>query len=146
MQNSQWCALNSWVDETFTETGQDVLDVITSVVFFLKTLTCWLGMEVDLTRGLRSSPMQVPSSLRVWLVYVFNSEFEKVPSLTILLKGTPVIYVSFNYRLGPLGWPQGQEAQNRGVLNLGLKDQLTALEWVQLNIGIFGGDKDKVPV
>jgi carboxylesterase type B len=55
-----------------------------------------------------------------------------------------VIYVSFNYRLGPLGFPQGQEADNRGALNLALRDQLAALEWVQLHIGAFGGDKDKV--
>ncbi|KAJ7111458.1 extracellular triacylglycerol lipase precursor [Mycena epipterygia] len=63
-----------------------------------------------------------------------------------ILRGTPLIYVSFNYRLGPLGFPQGQEADNRGDLNLGLKDQLTALQWVQLNVGTFGGDKDKVTV
>ncbi|KAJ7700400.1 esterase 1 [Mycena rosella] len=61
-------------------------------------------------------------------------------------RGTPVIYVNFNYRLGPLGFPQGQEADNRGALNLGLKDQLAALQWIQLNIGTFGGDKDKVTV
>lgn len=35
------------------------------------------------------------------------------------VKGTPVIYVNFGYRLGPLGFPQGQEADNRGALNLG---------------------------
>ncbi|KAJ7111474.1 extracellular triacylglycerol lipase precursor [Mycena epipterygia] len=63
-----------------------------------------------------------------------------------VLRGTPLIYVNFNYRLGPLGFPQGQEADNRGALNLALKDQLTALEWVQLNIGTFGGDKTKVTV
>ncbi|KAJ7111450.1 esterase 1 [Mycena epipterygia] len=61
-------------------------------------------------------------------------------------RGTPLIYVNFNYRLGPLGFPQGQEADNRGALNLGLKDQLLALEWVQLHIGAFGGDKYKVTV
>ncbi|KAK7041835.1 hypothetical protein VNI00_009124 [Paramarasmius palmivorus] len=59
---------------------------------------------------------------------------------------TPVIYVNFNYRLGPLGFPQGAEAARRGALNLALHDQLTALEWVQRNIGIFGGDKTKVTV
>ncbi|KAG7439417.1 alpha/beta-hydrolase [Guyanagaster necrorhizus] len=59
-------------------------------------------------------------------------------------KGTPIIYVNYNYRLGPLGFPQGQEAESRGQLNLGLRDQLTALEWVQQNIGLFGGDKTKV--
>ncbi|KAG7445291.1 alpha/beta-hydrolase, partial [Guyanagaster necrorhizus] len=59
-------------------------------------------------------------------------------------RGTPIIYVNHNYRLGPLGFPQGQEAADRGVINLGTRDQLTALEWVQQNIGLFGGDKAKV--
>ncbi|KAJ7105293.1 extracellular triacylglycerol lipase precursor [Mycena epipterygia] len=63
-----------------------------------------------------------------------------------VIRGTPLIYVNFNYRLGPLGFPQGQEADNRGALNLALKDQLVALEWVQLHIGTFGGDKTKVTV
>ncbi|KAJ8473164.1 hypothetical protein ONZ45_g16397 [Pleurotus djamor] len=63
-----------------------------------------------------------------------------------LLRGTPVVFVSMNYRLGPLGFPQGQEAANRGALNLALKDQLAALQWVQSNIGAFGGDKTKVTV
>ncbi|CAK5277527.1 unnamed protein product [Mycena citricolor] len=59
-------------------------------------------------------------------------------------RGTPVVFVSFNYRLGPLGFPQGQEAMDQGALNLGIKDQIAALEWVQRNIGKFGGDKRKV--
>ncbi|KAK0460688.1 extracellular triacylglycerol lipase precursor [Desarmillaria tabescens] len=63
-----------------------------------------------------------------------------------VLRETSVIYVSFNYRLGPLGFPQGKEAASRGILNLAIKDELAALEWVQLNIGAFGGDKDKVTI
>ncbi|PPQ65131.1 hypothetical protein CVT24_003221 [Panaeolus cyanescens] len=59
-------------------------------------------------------------------------------------RGTPLIYVNFNYRLGPLGFPQGQEADDKKALNLALKDQLAALEWVQANIEFFGGDKKKV--
>ncbi|KAJ7292498.1 extracellular triacylglycerol lipase precursor [Mycena rebaudengoi] len=61
-------------------------------------------------------------------------------------RGTPLIYVNFNYRLGPLGFPQGQEADDRSSLNLALKDELIALEWVQLHIETFGGDKTKVTV
>ncbi|KAJ7050196.1 hypothetical protein C8F01DRAFT_1237939 [Mycena amicta] len=57
---------------------------------------------------------------------------------------TPIIYVNFNYRLGPLGFAQGNEAARNGALNIGLKDQLAALQWVQANIGAFGGDKNKV--
>ncbi|KAK0438131.1 extracellular triacylglycerol lipase precursor [Armillaria borealis] len=63
-----------------------------------------------------------------------------------VLRGTPVIYVDFNYRLGPLGFPQGKEAADREKLNLGIKDELAVLEWVQQNIGAFGGDKKKVTV
>ncbi len=31
-----------------------------------------------------------------------------------LWQGTPLIYVNFNYRLGPLGYPQGQEGNLLG--------------------------------
>jgi hypothetical protein len=49
-----------------------------------------------------------------------------------------------NYRVGPLGFPQGSEAIARAALNLGLQDQWTALKWVQNNIESFGGDSSKV--
>ncbi|KAI0330842.1 esterase 1 [Cubamyces sp. BRFM 1775] len=61
-------------------------------------------------------------------------------------RGTPIVYVNFNYRLGVLGFPQGEEATSRGALNLGLKDMLTALQWIQHNIATFGGDPTKVTV
>ncbi|EAU83853.2 triacylglycerol lipase [Coprinopsis cinerea okayama7 len=61
-------------------------------------------------------------------------------------RGTPVIYVNFNYRLGPFGWPQGQESEDQGVLNLGLHDHIAALQWVQHNIHHFGGDRNKVTI
>ncbi|KAJ7204681.1 esterase 1 [Mycena pura] len=59
-------------------------------------------------------------------------------------RGTPIILVSINYRLGPLGFPIGADAAKHNVLNLGLKDQLVALEWVNKYIAYFGGDPAKV--
>lgn len=61
-------------------------------------------------------------------------------------RGTPIIYVNFNYRIGPFGFPQGREAVENNALNFGLKDQLVALEWIQHNIVHFGGDRSKVTV
>ncbi len=61
-----------------------------------------------------------------------------------------VVLVAVNYRLGALGWaaPPGVTDADGTVLagNLGLTDQLTALEWVQQNIRLFGGDPDRVTI
>ncbi|KAG8776404.1 hypothetical protein FRC12_000922 [Ceratobasidium sp. 428] len=61
-----------------------------------------------------------------------------------VLAGNPVIYVSFNYRLGFFGFPIGEQAANKNSMNLGLYDQRLAIEWVQQNIEYFGGDPQKV--
>ncbi|XP_035914507.1 esterase B1-like [Anopheles stephensi] len=53
-----------------------------------------------------------------------------------------VVIVTFNYRLGPLGFLSFPEAGIEG--NAGLKDQLLVLQWIQQNIAAFGGDPTKV--
>lgn len=58
-----------------------------------------------------------------------------------------VVYVAINYRLGLFGWMSGPQYQAQGgVSNLGLRDQRFALEWVQENIHLFGGDCDQVSI
>ncbi len=66
-----------------------------------------------------------------------------------------VVFVSLNYRLGPLGFfahPElsaecAQGVSGNGVSgNYGLLDQLAALRWVQRNIGAFGGDPGCVTI
>ena len=58
------------------------------------------------------------------------------------------VVVSFNYRLGAFGFldlsPFGAEFADSG--NLGLLDQLAALQWVQQHIATFGGDPGTVTV
>ncbi|KPI38121.1 Acetylcholinesterase [Cyphellophora attinorum] len=56
----------------------------------------------------------------------------------------PFLGVSFGYRLGSLGFLPSKLSADEGALNLGLKDQICLLEWVQENIHHFGGDKGNV--
>lgn len=57
-----------------------------------------------------------------------------------------MIYVSIQYRLGIFGFLSGSQIAQNGVLNAGLLDQRAALEWVQRNIGAFGGDPAQVTI
>lgn len=60
-----------------------------------------------------------------------------------------VVYVSFNYRLGALGYLDFSRYSNMDrsfTGNLGLRDQVAVLRWVQANIGAFGGDPWNVTV
>lgn len=58
--------------------------------------------------------------------------------------GKPMIGVSFNYRLSGFGFLGGEEVVKRGYTNVGLRDQLLAIEWVQENIDEFGGDPNHI--
>lgn len=59
-----------------------------------------------------------------------------------------VVVVSINYRLGALGFLDLSRLSGRpdAPSNLGLRDQIAALEWVRANIESFGGDPDNVTV
>jgi para-nitrobenzyl esterase len=68
-----------------------------------------------------------------------------------LVEAENVIVVTINYRLGPLGWFSHPAVQGpaKGLdrsSNFGTLDIILALDWVQNNIGNFGGDPDNVTV
>lgn len=56
----------------------------------------------------------------------------------------PFVAVSFNYRIGALGFLPSALTAKEGSLNLGMRDQIVLFEWVKDNIGAFGGDPDNV--
>lgn len=61
-----------------------------------------------------------------------------------------VVVVTFNYRLGVLGFLShpdlSKEAKHGSSGNYGFLDQIAALNWVQRNIAAFGGDPDEVTI
>ena len=66
------------------------------------------------------------------------------------LAGKGAVFVTFNYRLGQLGFFAHPElsAENPAGLsgNQGFRDQIQALQWVRDNIAQFGGDPDNVTI
>jgi para-nitrobenzyl esterase len=91
------------------------------------------------------------------MVFFYGGAFAQVAPIdsielyngtTLAQKG--VILVTTSYRLGALGFmahPQlDSESANNVSGNYGLLDQQTALQWVQQNIGAFGGDPSRVTI
>jgi para-nitrobenzyl esterase len=60
------------------------------------------------------------------------------------------VLVTFNYRVGALGWlalaELQDESKDASLGNYGLMDQRAAFQWVQTNIANFGGDPDNVMI
>ncbi|RKH38803.1 carboxylesterase/lipase family protein, partial [Corallococcus llansteffanensis] len=80
--------------------------------------------------------------------YVEGHSGEGWYDATQLAQREDLVVVSFNYRLGLLGFlalPQ-LTAPDGGTGNWGLRDQLAALDWVRRNIAAFGGDPQRVMI
>ncbi|OKL60159.1 hypothetical protein UA08_04901 [Talaromyces atroroseus] len=84
------------------------------------------------------------------LVYIHGGAFNRGSASMhntasmVAWSDSPFIGVSFNYRLGSLGFLPSKLSAKEGILNLGLHDQVLLFEWVQENIQAFGGDKDNI--
>ncbi len=89
----------------------------------------------------------------VWVhggAYIFGSGSQPLYDARALVSGAAdsgdgsgVVVVTLNYRMGALGFLElsGFDAGDRRFdSNLGLRDVLRALQWVQENIAAFGGD------
>jgi len=60
-----------------------------------------------------------------------------------------VILVTCNYRLGLMSWAdfsQVESGEDYQDINLGLRDHIAALQWIQKNIAAFGGDPGNVTI
>ncbi len=69
---------------------------------------------------------------------------------TALINSGNVVYVSFNYRLGLLGFmglpALAQQDPHNSSGNYGLLDQQAAIAWVRQNIAAFGGNPNKITI
>lgn len=84
------------------------------------------------------------------IVYIHGGAFfagtggPSVSGPDYFMDSNDVIFVTMNYRLGPLGFLSTGDVNMPG--NFGLKDQAMAIEWVKKNIKNFGGDENKITI
>ncbi|XP_063697509.1 esterase B1-like [Culicoides brevitarsis] len=91
-----------------------------------------------------------PKQLLPVMVYIHGGAFMRGSS-SILIYGPDyllqknIVFASFNYRLGALGFLSVPEDENLNIPgNAGLKDQNLALKWIKENIREFGGNPDNI--
>ncbi|KKY13968.1 putative carboxylesterase family protein [Phaeomoniella chlamydospora] len=58
----------------------------------------------------------------------------------------PFVAISFNYRIGALGFLNSAVTAKENLLNVGLRDQVLLLQWVKENVAAFGGDPNNVAI
>lgn len=89
------------------------------------------------------------------LVWIYGGGFSSGGSAVPIYDGEAmakggIVFVSFNYRVGPFGFfvhPElTKESGQNASGNYGLMDQIAALQWVQQNIAAFGGDPLNVTI
>lgn len=114
-----------------------------------------LGQEDCLTTNVWTPPAATPSSKLPVLVFIHGGGNVQGSSADTGKGSTPVydgaalaakenaVVVTFNYRLGPLGF-LAHPAFGANPGNYGLRDQLFLLGWVQRNVAAFGGDAKHV--
>ncbi|XP_041359078.1 cholinesterase-like isoform X2 [Gigantopelta aegis] len=81
------------------------------------------------------------------VVFVHGGSYQIGMGATLhgdLLATHEVIVVTFNYRLGPLGFLTSSDSHIPG--NFGMLDQIEALKWVKENIANFDGDPRRVTI
>lgn len=75
-------------------------------------------------------------------------QYDTAPLVRLSVEqGNPIVAVNINYRTGCAGFLTTPELRKKGYkTNNGLRDQRTALTWIQKYITGFGGDAENVTV
>jgi len=102
-----------------------------------------------------SAPLKPSARHRPVVVWIYGGGFSLGGSRSPLYRGDQlakagdVVFVSFNHRVGIFGFSDfhaWSTDRNPIESNLGLRDQVAALEWVRHNITAFGGDPQQVTI
>ncbi|XP_045494862.1 esterase E4-like [Colias croceus] len=113
----------------------------------LAMLKIAVGREDCLVANIYTPNEIRPSNLLPVMVFIHGGGFYFGSNTNLLYDGKylvkkGVIVVTINYRLGAFGFLCLNDTEVTG--NMGLKDQVAALKWINQNIESFGGDPNSV--
>lgn len=100
------------------------------------------------------TPAPTPPAKRPVIVWIHGGGYAQGAGSAPFYDGAAMarkgaVFVTFNYRLGPLGFfahPALDAGNPGGPYNFGMLDQVAALKWIQANIAGFGGDPANVTI
>ncbi|KAH3730960.1 hypothetical protein DPMN_056961 [Dreissena polymorpha] len=107
---------------------------------FNRTSEDCLFLNVYLPKGTHHRSMPV-------LVFIHGGSYQNGMGAMLdgsVLASHGVVVVTFNYRLGPLGFLSSADSHITG--NYGMLDMIAALKWVKANIAAFNGDPAQVTI
>jgi carboxylesterase type B len=87
------------------------------------------------------------STLKPVIVFIHGGSYEVGAAYNHgpkLLMDRDIVLVTVNYRFGPFGFLA--TGTSKAIGNMGLKDNVMALEWIRDNIAVFGGDPTQVTI
>ncbi|MDO4337255.1 MAG: carboxylesterase family protein [Eubacteriales bacterium] len=99
------------------------------------------------------TPAEKPGEKLPVLVWIYGGSYRTGSITNLQVNGEGfamrgVVMVSFNYRVGPIGFlchPELATENDRNICgNYGTLDQIEALKWVHENIDAFGGDPERI--
>ena len=121
-------------------------------------LDIYAGMEDCLAVNVVTPdpPPPTPAPVMVWIhggAFTINDGRQIIGSTEggVIAGTAGAVVVSFNYRLGPLGFLahpalSAEDPEHPGSGAFGIEDQIAALGWVRRNIAAFGGDPENVTI
>ncbi|XP_054165692.1 cholinesterase-like, partial [Oppia nitens] len=143
--NNKWPKLFDPINPKRVPEGQSVHVLNTSIAQYLNIP--YAEPPFGRLRFSKPEPLKHPKQClktgNVLDSLIMGSSFE-VAYNGSALAAHDVVVVSINYRLGWLGFLFGDNASAPG--NVGLFDQVLALQWVRDNIHKFGGNKDQITI
>ncbi|EEY22276.1 lipase [Verticillium alfalfae VaMs.102] len=105
-----------------------------------------LNFNIYRTRGI---PLDEKLPVLLWIhggAFVRRSYASFDAASFVANSPEPMVVITFNYRLGALGFLPSPLFEDEGILNLAIRDQRHFLEFAQKHVSSFGGHPDAVTI